>query len=289
MRCALCPSEQPSLFDAQWDKVYASAIFERSKPLVERVLEYWPAAIVGGTGWDARVSLEDFGITTLAQDYSIYPDFPRSIGFTMRGCRFRCPFCVVPRKEGAARQEHTIVDLWRGDPAPRELLLLDNDFFGQPGWRERIREIRDGRFRVCFTQGINFRTLSDEQAEALASVDYRDDSMQTKRSYTAWDNPKDGERLFAGLRRLVRYGVRPDSIMVYMLIGYWPGETHQQREERRQQLREFGARPYPMPYSRTPELIGYQRWVVRRADLKCTWEDFRAARYRPERVKAATL
>ena len=124
---------------------------------------------------------------------------------------------------------------------------------------------------------------------ALASVDYRDHSIQTKRLYTAWDNPKDGDRLCAGLRWLVRYGVRPDSVMVYMLIGYWPGETHQQREERRQQFREFGARPYPMPYSRTPELGGYQRWVVRRADLKCSCEDFRAARYRPERVKAATL
>src|SRR3974390_56940 len=111
-----CPSEQPSLFDARWDKIYASAIFERSKPLVERVLQYWPAAIVGGTGWDVRTSLEDFGITTLTQDYTIYPCFRRSIAFTMRGCRFRCPFCVVPRKEGPPRQERTILDLWRGEP-----------------------------------------------------------------------------------------------------------------------------------------------------------------------------
>jgi hypothetical protein len=196
------------------------------------------------------------------------------------------PLLVLCRasEEGSIRHEQTIADLWRGEPTPREVLLLDNDFFGHPAWRDRIAELRDGRYRVCFNQGINLRTLSDEQAEAIASVDYRDDSIQSKRLYTAWDNPKDGQRLFAGLRRLVRYGVRPDSIMVYMLVGFWPGETHEDREHRRQQLRDFGARPYPMPFERTAELVGYQRWVIRRADLICSWEDFKAAGYRPERV-----
>jgi hypothetical protein len=40
--------------------------------------------------------------------------------------------------------------------------------------------------------------LSDEAAEAIASVDYRDDSMKVKRIYTAWDNRKDEERLICG-------------------------------------------------------------------------------------------
>jgi hypothetical protein len=31
-------------------------------------------------------------------------------------------------------------------------------------------------------------------------------------------------------------------------------------------------------------LLAYQRWVVRRADLKCSWEDYTRARYRPEDV-----
>ena len=49
--------------------------------------------------------------------------------------------------------------------------------------------------------------------------------MKTRRIYTAWDSKGDEERLFTGLNRLVKYGVKPDHIMVYMLIGYWPGET----------------------------------------------------------------
>jgi hypothetical protein len=162
------------------------------------------------------------------------------------------------------------------------VVLLDNDFFGQAGWRDRISEIVAGEFKVSFTQGINVRVIDEEIAAAVAGVQYYDHEFRTRRIYTAWDNRKDEARLFRGLDLLVKAGVRPDQIMVYMLIGYWPGETHDDRDYRRQRLREFGARPYPMPYVRTPELVGYQRWVVRRADLKCSWEEYARARYRPE-------
>ena len=85
----------------------------------------------------------------------------------------------------------------------------------------------------------------------------------------------------AGLNRLVKYGVRPDDIMVYMLIGYWPGETHADRDHRRRRLREFGARPYPMPFFRTQELVGFQRWVVGAYDKRVRWEDFVLAGWQP--------
>ncbi len=233
-------------------------------------------------------SLENHGIPQ-DLDYSIYPEFQQSMGFTQRGCRLNCSFCVVPQKEGKVKPERTIAEIWRGDPWPRELLLLDNDFFGQADWRGRIQEIRDGRFKVSFNQGINARCITDEAAEAIASVNYRDDQMKDKRIYTAWDNRADEERLFAGLNRLVKYGVKPDHIMVYMLCGYWPGETQADREYRRKRLRDFGSRPYPMVYgpNATPELRGFQRWVIRRADVgknACSWEDFAAANYRPEKV-----
>ncbi len=197
----------------------------------------------------------------------------------------------MPQKEGSVRSERTISEIWRGDLWPRELLLLDNDFFGQEKWRDRIAEIREGGFKVSFNQGINARFLTDEAAEAIASIDYRDDSMQTKRIYTAWDNRKDEERLMAGLNRLVKYGVKPDHIMVYMLIGYWPGETAEDRDYRRKRLREFGARPYPMPFARTPELVGFQRWCMgaydkpsKRHPSGIAWKDWKANGYRPENL-----
>lgn len=261
------------------DRVYASLIFTSTRPVAEQLQRVRPGAIIGGTGWDLSTTLEQHGVSTTKQDYSLYPKFRASIGFTQRGCRLRCGFCVVPKKEGAVRPEQRINELWRGDPWPRDLLLLDNDFFGLPAWRDRIEEIRAGNFRVSFSQGINARMLDDETAAAIASVRYYDDNFKARRIYTAWDNAKDEHRLFEGLEALKRHGVRPQQIMVYMLIGYQPGETHDERDHRRRKLREWGARPYPMPFIRTPELVAFQRWVLGRGtDKTIPWADFVRAR-----------
>jgi hypothetical protein len=261
---------EQGLFDDVWEGVYASLIFERTRPIAQRLREIYPGAVIGGTGWNLTVRLEDIGVSTTGLDYSLYPRYSHSIGFT--------------QQEGAISQERPITEIWRGDPYSRNVLLLDNDFFGARHWRDRIDELRAGDFRVCFSQGINARLLDDETAAALASVRYFDDDFQCRRIYTAWDNKKDEARLFAGLNALVKHGVKPREILVYMLIGYWPGETHEDREYRRRSLREFGCLPYPMPYQRSRELVGFQRWVVRRADLRISWEEYSRAQFRPERV-----
>lgn len=278
-----------SLFQIDADRVYASLIFESTKPVGERLKHIRPDALIGGTGWNVFTTLEDHNIPDVAPDYSFWPKFTASIGFTQRGCRLRCPFCVVPRKEGPIRSTKNIADIYRGDPYPRHLHLLDNDFFGSPGWQARTREIIDGGFRVCFSQGINARMIDDTAAATIGAMQYYDDSFTTRRIYTAWDNRKDEDRLFAGLNALVRHGVKPDHIMVYMLVGYWPGETWQDREYRRAKLRDFGARPYPMPFVRTPELVGFQRFVIRAIDKNYTWQQFERARFRPENLKPFSI
>lgn len=269
------------LFGGEPDKVYGSAIFEKSQTSVLRLREQFPGAIVGGTGVGLGITLEQHGITTLNQDYSMYPKWRQSIGFSQRGCRLNCSFCVVPRKEGRVQDVQSISDIWRGAPWPRELILLDNDFFGQKDWRGKITAINTGCFKVSFNQGINVRFITDEAAEAIASTDYRADDMKAKRIYTAWDNKKDECKLFAGLNRLVKYGVKPDHIMVYMLIGYWPGETDMDWVYRQARLRAFGCRPYPMPYVRTRETVGFQRWCIGAYDKRVSWEDWKAAKYQP--------
>jgi len=266
------------LGDPEWDRVYGSLIFERTRPNAEIARREYPGIVLGGTGWDVASSLEAVGVTTERLDYSDYPEWRQSIGFTQRGCRLRCSFCVVPRKEGAVKETQRIAEIWRGEGWPREVVLLDNDFFGQPRWADRIEELRAGRFRVNFNQGINARMIDDESAAALASVDYRDVGMVQRRLYTAWDNRKDEARLFRGLEALVRHGVRPDHIMVYVLIGYWPGETFEDRDYRRRRLREFGAIPYPMPFTRAPEIIAFARWTRGGVDKRISWADFMAAR-----------
>jgi hypothetical protein len=268
-----------------FDHVYASLIFLRTRAVAEAVRREYPDAIIGGTGWDLASSLAAHGITTTTQDYSIYPDYQASMGFTQRGCRLRCKFCVVPQKEGAVRVEQTVRQIWRGEPWPRDLALLDNDFFGHAGWRENVEAINAGGFRVSLLQGINARFLNDESAAAMASMNYRSLDFRTRRIYTAWDSLGDEKRLFAGLEALVRNGVKPDNIMVYTLIGYAPGETHDDRDVRRRRLRAFGARPYPMPYERTPELLAFQRWVVGAYDKQIPWDEWTEAKWNPRKLQ----
>jgi hypothetical protein len=274
---------QPELYDRH-DRIYASLIFERTRPVAEALKIARPDAVVGGTGWDLVTTLEGIGITTTAQDYTLYPRYQASIGFLQRGCRLKCSFCIVPKLEGAVRHEQTVADLWRGDPWPRHLVVLDNDFFGNPAWRQRIAEIQEGGFRINFNQGINARFLDEETAAAIASVPFYDENMKQRRIYTAWDNKKDEKRLFAGLNHLVAAGIRPAQIMVYILVGYWPGETHEDRDERRRKLREFGADPYPMPYARTPECVAFQRWVIGHYDKKIPWAAWWKAKGEPRKL-----
>src|SRR3954468_24646833 len=151
------------LMEPEYDRVYGSAIFSFSSGRVETLKKEFPDAVLGGS-WNTAdtVTVEDLiGDVGDVYDYSMYPQFTPSIGFTQRGCRLKCGFCVVPKKEGKARTEQTIAELYRGAPWPRHLVLLDNDFFGQAEWPDRIAEIRDGGFRVSFNQGINARMLTD--------------------------------------------------------------------------------------------------------------------------------
>lgn len=273
------------MFDKHADKVYASLIFEKSKPRATELLRIRPDAIVGGTGWNRRTTLEHHGIDGEAKpDYTLYPNFRQSMGFSQRGCRLKCGFCVVPEKEGKVMDNATIGDIWRGDPWPREVLLLDNDFFGQESWSDKIAELQTGGFKVSFNQGINARFLTPETAAAIASVDYRADDMKARRIYTAWDNRKDEDRLMRGLGYLRDAGVNPDHIMVYMLIGYWAGETEADWLYRQAALREFGCRPYPMPFVRNDLTRGFQRWVIGAYDKRIPWPEWKAAKCEPRNL-----
>src|SRR5688572_18886141 len=148
---------QPRLDDPEWDRVYGSLIFEFTRPLAYAASAVYPNIVLGGTGWDVESKLESLGVHSQTIEYTDYPTWTASVGFTQRGCRLRCKFCVVPRKEGAVQAVGTVLDIWRGDPWPRHVLLLDNDFFGQPEWSKRIEELKAGKFRVSFNQGINAR------------------------------------------------------------------------------------------------------------------------------------
>lgn len=274
----LARTPSPSMFEPRYDRVYGSAIFSWSNKVVQRLRDAYPEAVMGGTGLGGWQTVEEAIGEDLYEhyDYSIYPQYLWSLGFTQRGCRLNCGFCVVPKKEGKPRSTNTIGDIWRAG-TPRCVVLLDNDFFGQAEdqWQGRIEELRAGNFKVSFNQGINIRMITPESAEAIASVKYYDDQFQARRIYTAWDNLGQERVFFQGLELLKAAGIPATHVMVYMLVGYRPGETMEEVLYRYRRLKEAGCLPYPMVYNNANrELKRFQRWVIRRYHEFISWEDY---------------
>jgi len=267
----------PDLFEPHYDRVYGSAIFKFSENKIALFRQQWPEGILGGTGTGLPITVEQLiGRPYESYDYSGYPDFTPSIGFTQRGCRFGCKFCVVRQKEGGPQSVNSIYDIWRGDPWPRKLHILDNDFFGVPEWRDRIREIQDGKFRVCLSQGINVRTITEEAAAALASIRYRDTKFTKRRLYTAWDNLGDENKFYAGVARLEAAGIPPSHLRAYMLIGFDRTETWPRIWYRFRRMVDHGIEPYPMVYDRArKDLLCFQRWVIRGLYRTIPWRAYK--------------
>lgn len=250
-------------------RTYGSSIFQFTESVRAAFDQALGPITWGGTGVRVESSLAEIDpeVEATAPDYSFYPNFEASLGFLTRGCRLRCGFCVVPKKEGKPRAVSSVRELWRGEPYPRHLHLLDNDAFApqlRDHWREAVREIREGDFRVCFSQGVNLRLIDEEAAAAIASIRYVGHDFKRKRLFTAWDNLRDEGIFRRGIDTLARAGVPAKHLRVYMLVGYDARETWESLFYRFNELVALGCEPFPMVYDRSrPELLAFQRWAVR--------------------------
>lgn len=257
------------LWKSTYDKIYASTIFKFSdKSLLEPdIME------IGGTGWDIQKKLPD-EIEAMSPDYSFY-DYPHNIGFTMRGCRFRCKFCVVPQKEGKHNTPMTISDIWQQRDS-NFIMLLDNDFFGNPDWRDRIDEMVSNKLRISFSQGLNIRLIDEEQANALASVDYRSMKNKHKVVHFAWDQfgPGTEKVIMRGMKYCFDAGIKPYHMAFYVLIGF--NTTPEEDLYRVEKLKSFGCDPYVMPFNKQDRYQrNFARWVNHKATFKSVaWEDY---------------
>lgn len=286
------PEEYAPLLDPKPSKVYGSSIFAFAGDRRARFEAALGPVTWGGTGVRVESSLSeiapDVEAAPLAHD--LYPGFAASIGFLTRGCRLRCGFCVVPRKEGRPRAVASVRDLWRGEPYPRHLHLLDNDAFApalRSHWLDAVREIREGGFRVCFSQGINLRLIDEEGAAALASIRFTGHDFDRRRLFTAWDNLRDEGVFRRGIDTLARAGIRAKDLRVYMLVGYDAAETWESLLYRFRELVTLGCEPYPMVYDRSRgDLRAFQRYAVRHLYRTISFPDYGAHGHEDTRISA---
>jgi hypothetical protein len=251
-----------------YDHIYASRIFKFSD-----VSMLDPSCMeIGGTGWDIKKQLPG-EIESLTPDYSLY-QYEHNIGFTMRGCRLRCSFCVVPEKEGRPYSTNTMEEIWT-QRTSKFVVLLDNDFFGNPEWADRIEEIKGLDLDVNFSQGLNIRNLKPEQAEAVATVNFWNINRTKRQLHFAWDDPRHEKLIHKGIALAQDAGIKPYQMAFYVLIGY-----HSSEEEdlhRVEVLRKYGCDPFVMPYDKSDFYQKrFARWVNRKAVFKAvSWQDYK--------------
>lgn len=218
--------------------------------------------ICGGTGYDvhSRLSQE---MESCDLDYSIYLECRKSFLWFSRGCPRKCPWCVVPEKEGGIHPV-TVKNL---NPRGEYVVVCDNNFFANPKWELAISCLQHINLPIDF-QGIDVRVITKHQALVLSRL------RHYKQIKFAWDVPGDEEKVLAGISCLTKY-IRPYRLMCYVLIGF--NSSEEQDLHRVETLRALGIDPFVMPYNKKDL---YQRSLARYVNnkkifKKVTWGDYR--------------
>lgn len=257
------------LFNESYDKIYASKIFDFSK------MPNLPSqAIIGGTGIDSYNRLPK-EIENANHSYSLYPECDYHIGFSMKGCRFNCKFCCVPKKEGKPYDYNGIDELLTNPNGGKKLALLDNDFFGGPNWELNLKRIIELNLKVCFVQGLNIRIITQKQAELLSNCNYYNVKFDQRYLTFAWDKYRDHDIVMNGIKICNEAGIPNNRMQFFVLIGF--DTSPEQDLERVMKLSNLGCMPFVMPYNKSDSYQkAFARWVNHRATFKsCTWDEYK--------------
>jgi len=179
-----------------YDRVFCSSIFTHTdKSYIN------PDWSCGGTGFEIYSKLP--------------PPIERmkpkiNIGFTTRGCIRKCPFCVVPEKEGKIKVTGDILDIWDGKS--KDVVLLDNNILAIPSHFEFIyHQLKQYKIRVDFNQGLDIRLLTDKICCMLKFLSH-------KEYHFAFDQMKDEKKVRQGIKLLKKHGI--NRSIFYILVKY---------------------------------------------------------------------
>lgn len=257
--------DEVKVFDPLWDKpdtIYASKVFDFTPGY-----EYYPdnvELIFGGSGYGLDTYLPD-EIERYCPDYEIF-DTPYALGFTTRGCIRKCPFCIVPEKEGKIREVSTIDDFWRGQD---RIVLLDNNLTALPVHFEIIcSQIISKNLKCDFSQGLDIRFIDKTKAQILSKV------KTFKRIHFAFDTMAVESAVRRGIKILTDNGVPKYRLMFYVLIGF--DTTPEEDLYRVELLRSLGVDSFVMPYDKhDPYQRRFARWTNHKAVFKSVkWEEY---------------
>ena len=250
----------------RYDRVYMSKVFTFT-PDVDTVINAGEI-IRGGTGYKDYGSLPD-EIERTAPDYSIYPGVDYAIGFLTRGCIRRCPWCIVPIKEGQIRPASTWEEIKR--PDSNRVIFMDNNILACEHGLQQIEAMGGQRVWVDFNQGLDASLITPETATLLARLKW----IKFVRLSC------DTSEMLPVIERAVAYmkeaGIAKSRFWAYMLV-----QDVEEANRRACALDKMGIEIFAQPYrdynggEPTEEQRRFARWVNRKPIFRsCTWETFK--------------
>jgi len=227
------------------DAHFAATIFHRStssRRVAALRATLGDALVVGGTGGDLRVRLPA-GVERMFPDYSLYGRSRSAVGFLTRGCVCRCPFCLVPRKEGRLRRCPGGFDAFV-PPGQKRVVLLDNNLLAHPAAAAMLRETVRRDYAVNFSQSLDIAYLTAPLFEILRRGDSRKAEVTKRQIYFSVNDESDIVR-FEAARPWVRT-LGDAAVSVILLYGY--NTRLSQDYVRMRMLRRFRFIPFFQEY-----------------------------------------
>lgn len=231
-----------------YDVVYMSKVFNFSPD--DTTIYDADRIVRGGTGYDITSKLPD-KIDRLQPDYSIYPNIPAdtAYGFLTRGCANKCPWCVVPRKEGKIRPYMDCDEI--AIEGRRKLVLMDNNILAAGDYAvSQLEKIIKRGYRVDFNQALDARLVDNRFARLLAQVQWKD--CRIRFGCDTHGQIAECERAIAMING---FGYRGEYFLYTMIggksdfkesferVNYWWKRNHEQRERHKPNIY-----PYTQPY-----------------------------------------
>ena len=248
----------------RYDKVYKSKVFTFTPDNIFAVQS--DEIIKGGTGYKMY---HDLFCDGSEPDYSIYPQYQHAYGFLTRGCIRRCPWCIVPKKEGGIRAYRDVKTVLQGK---KTAILMDNNVLASEHGLQQLEKIIDISCRVDFNQGLDSRLVTDEIAKMLSKIKW------IRYIRFSCDTTPAVEPLLKAVEKLNRYGVKNYRIFVYLLV-----KDVSEANERCKILKRLGVNPFAQTYRDeenhilpTVEQRRFCRYVNHKAVFSAIdWEDYR--------------
>lgn len=232
----------------EYDKVYVSCIFSQNKTLIKRLP--FNNMVLGGSGTENYSLTLPSEIEHTKPDYRLYhADF--SLGFSSRGCIRKCPWCIVPEKEGEIKDWAEIYEFW--DRKHQKIVLLDNNLLAAPNWKNTLLNLAKEALWVDFNQGLDIRLINEENAYLLSKI-------KTKQLRFAFDDVRYEKSLRRGIKTLDKYGLRKQKLSFYVLTNF--NSTLNEDHYRVSLLDGFGVNLFVMVYGKADRVHReFQRWA----------------------------